>query len=340
MVFDQRTEQLIFRCRAISPGINDYFEEQRYLLETDTPDEITPQYLLEAALSLVLDLLEGIGITTKFTVDDLLDSSSDLETMFYIANKFDADNYYRMLKSFDAEQRSEYAAILENIDLPEDYFFELSHYFSELFPLDIGWEYIVRSTDYWFSGEPFVSHICNIQMKLDLTEEDSTPPVPEEELPIITRFLEVMTERDHKVRAYVAYILDRYRALLRKPVLMKMVRQYDKEKLHPDTIMLFSKWNMLTEEQKKEIGEPEFLQAHHLKDDHHIQHWERKDVDPSKISYETAVMIVISLILDQLPREEMMREIFRYQKLAPEHIFQFMLDLYQTTPWKELIGGA
>ena len=104
--------------------------------------------------------------------------------------------------------------------------------------------------------------------------------------------------------------------------------------------MLFSKWNVLTEEQKKEIGEPEFLQAHHLKDDHHIQHWERKDVDPSKISYETAVMIVISLILDQLPREEMMREIFRYQKLAPEHIFQFMLDLYQTTPWKELIGGA
>ena len=341
MVFDQRTEQLILRCRALSSGINDYFEEQRYLLETENPDEITPSYLLEAALSLVLDLLESIGITTKYTVDDLLDSSADLETMFYIASKFDADNYYRMLASFDAEQRSEYAATLENIDLPEDYFFELSSYFNDLFPLDIGWEYIVRGTDHWFSNSDFATHICNIQEKLELLEDDDTSTVPVEELPLVTRFLQVMSIREDKVKACVGYILEKFGGLLDKSKLNRMVKQYDKEKLHPDKILLFSKWNALTEEQKHQIGEPNFLKLHHLSDDHHIEHWEdlKKKKQLVPLLNETAVMIVISLILDDLPEEKMRKEIGRYRDIASPETFQFMWDLYRHVPWKTLLGS-
>lgn len=339
---DPYIEQLIFRCRAVSPGINDYFEEQRYITEVENIEEITPQYLLNTAITLVLDLLEEIGISSNFSVEELLDSSADLETMFYLAHKFDPDNYYRVLKSFDEQQLSEYNAMIENINLPEDYLFEIAAYFNELFPTDIAWEYINRGTEYWYSTDALVSHLVNIQLKMEINTDPNPIPIQEDELGMVQQFLAVMTEREQKVTAYVAYILDRFTGMLNKTKLMRLVKQYDKEKLHPDTILLFSKWNSLSKEEKERIGEPGFLQQHHLKDDHHIEHWEhlKKMNQLVELTNEVAVMIVISLILDELPEAKMKKELERYQGIASEQTYRFMWDLYRQVPWTALLGGT
>ena len=34
MQLDAYMDQLISRCRAVTPGINDYFEEQRYIRQS------------------------------------------------------------------------------------------------------------------------------------------------------------------------------------------------------------------------------------------------------------------------------------------------------------------
>lgn len=342
MQFDPYIEQLIFRCRAVSPGINDYFEEQRYITEVGEIEEITPQYLLNTAITLVLDLLEEIGIHSNFSVEELLDSSADLETMFYLAHKFDSDNYYRVLKSFDEQQLSEYNAMIENIDLPEDYLFEIAAYFNELFPTDIAWEYINRGTEYWYSTDDLVSHLVNIQLRMEMNTDPNPIPIQEDELSMVKQFLEVMTEREQKVTAYVTYILDQFTGMLNKTKLMRLVKQYDKEKLHPDTVLLFAKWNALSKEEKEKIGEPEFLQQHHLRDDHHIEHWEhlKKTHQLVGLTNEVAVMIVISLILDELPEKKMYEEIARYKDIASDLTYQFMIDLYQKIPWTELMGGT
>ncbi len=342
MQLDPYIEQLILRCRAVSPGINDYFEEQRYLTEVENVEEITPQYLLNTAITLVLDLLEEIGISSNFSVEELLDSSVDLETMFYLAYKFDSDNYYRVLKSFDEQQLSEYNAMIENIDLPEDYLFEIASYFNELFPTDIAWEYINRGTEYWYSTDALVSHLVNIQLKMEVNTDPNPIPIQEDQLNMVQKFLEVMCEREQKVTVYVNYILDHFTGLLNKTKLIRLVKQYDKEKLNPDTVLLFAKWNALSKEAKEKIGEPGFLQQHHLKDDHHIEHWEHlKETNRLvELTNEVAVMIVISLILDDLPEDKMKTELERYQDIAPKQTYQFMWDLYRNVPWITLMGGT
>lgn len=342
MQLDAYMDQLISRCRAVTPGINDYFEEQRYITEVENIEEITPQYLLNTAITLVLEYLEEIGIDSNFSAEELLDSSVDLETMFYLAHKFDADNYYRMLKSFDEQQLAEYNAMIENIDLPEDYLFEIAAYFNNLFPVDIAWEYINRGTEFWFSTDALVSHLVNIQMRLEVNTDPNPIPIQENELDLVKRFLEVMTEREQKVTAYVNYILDYFGNVLNRSKLLKLVKQYDKEKLHPDTILLFSKWNALSSEEKEKIGEPDFLQQHHLKDDHHIEHWEdlKKKNQLVPLTPEVAVMIVISLILDQLPEAKMKQELKRYEEIADVTTYKFMWTLWDKIPWTELLGGS
>lgn len=342
MQFDPHTERLISRCRAVSPGINDYFEEQRYIAEVENIEEITPQYLLNTAISLVLDLLEEIGIDSNFSVEELLDSSVDLETMFYLAHKFDSDNYYRVLKSFDEHQLAEYNAMIENINLPEDYLFEIAAYFNELFPTDIGWEYINRGTEYWFSTDRLVGHLVGIQSKLEVNQDPNPIPIQEEDLPMVQEFLRVMMEREEKVTAYASYICEKFSGMVDRSKLNGMIRRYDKEKLHPDTILLFAKWNALPKEEKEKIGEPEFLKNHHLHDDHHIEHWEQlqKEHRLVPMSHETAVMVVISLILDDLPDPKMRQELERYKTIADEVTYQFMWDLYQQVPWHQLMGGS
>ena len=338
MVSDTYSAQLIARCRALSPGIDEYFAEERYRSELDPEDEVTPQYLLDAAISLVMDRLRDMGIESNLSVGELLDSSYDLETMFYLASKFDADNYMRVLKCFDEQQMFEYSSMLENIDLAEDYLYDISDFFNQLMPTDVGWEYISRSTDRWCSTDEFVTHIAQIQMKVEVNKDPIKITIEDDQLEIVKRFLEVMSERDQKVRAYVAYIFDRFRGMLNREKLMRMVKKYDKEKLHPDKIILFAKWNAMTKEQKDSLGAiPQFLDEHHHHDNHHIEYWEA-DKGKHEITAEIAVMIVISLILDNLPASKLFKELSRYENIASEQMLMFMHTLCKEVPWKQLTG--
>lgn len=338
MILDAYSNQLIARCRALSPGIDAYFSEERYREELDPEDEITPQYLVDAAISLVMDKLRDIGIISNFSVGEILDNAFDMEVMFYLASKFDANNYYNLLSCFDDKEMSEYTAMLENISYPEDYLFDLSDYFNQLFPLDVGWEYISRSTDRWGSTMDFVTHIANIQLKIEVNRDSVKAPVGDTDVAIVKRFIEVMDERDKKVKIYVDYLLEKYGKYLNADKLRNMVRKYDREKLESDKILLFAKWNALPEEEKLRIGTPTFLNNHHLHTNHHIEYWEtHKGID---LTPEIAVMIVISLVLDNLPASKMNEELRRYQPIATLPVYGFMMTIAFDTKWKELVGEA
>lgn len=337
MQLDPGTEQLISRCRAVAPEINDFFEEQRYIADVENIEEITPQYLLNTAVGLVQDQLESEGIYSNYSTEEILGSPIDLETMFYLAAKFDYNNYYRTLKSFDAQLLSEYNAMIENVNLPEDYLFEIAAFFNDLFPLDIGWEYINRGTDHWYSTDALIPHLVNIHKRIELNEDPTPVPIQEDQLDMIQKFLQVMIERENRVSLYVQYIQDKWH-ILDKSKLAKLVKAYDKDKLHPDKVLLFAKWNMLDEETKEEMGEPSFIKQHHLDNSHHIEHWEHH-ANSGELTHEIAVMIVISLVLDDLDKPKFLKELSRYEHIASADVLAFMHDLYEHVPWAQLTGG-
>lgn len=320
---DPMSITVVSRCCAASENIRDYFLEERYLLSLDQNEEANQQMLSITAIDLMLDELSDIGIETSFTAEDILQSEIDKQVMFYLRNKLDKDNLYNTIKSFNDNVYSEFCAVIENCQLAEDLLIELAEFMNATIPTDIPWDMIVRSTEYWFSTENFTKHISALQAKVDLHVDRNTSPIDDTNINEIKEFMNRMRQRDAMVRKLVSYIIKRT-PNLDVPKLMKHVDKYDKDKLKPDVLPLFAKYNAEHPDE-----EPPYLKHHHENVYHHLEYWQKRSEEyeylelkgPYGPSLEECVMIVVSLMLDGLSKDQMLKELNKFEP----HVMQDQL---------------
>lgn len=320
---------IVKRCCASSDNIRDYFLEERYLIDMDQNDMVTPQLLSVSAVDLVLDELSEIGIETNFRAEDLLLSPIDLNTMFALRSKLDKDNFYRCVKSMTPETYSAFCGVVENVQIAEDLLIEISDFMTAVFPVDTSWEIVQRSIEYWYSTKNFSKHVSAILSKVDVHTDPNTTPLDDDNIVEISQFLEVMKERDNKVKILSDYILKHVFSIDGNR-LLEYIKNYDRDKLNPDLISKFAHYNV-----EKTEEEPDFVKQHHENAQHHLEYWKKKDDEYERLelkgpfgpNLEQAIMIVISLVLDDLYGEELYKKMEEFKPYVMNNVWIFMENL-------------
>ena len=316
---------IVKRCCTASDNIRDYFLDERYLIDIDQNDMVTPQMLSVTAVDLLLDELSEIGIDSNFRAEELLLSPIDLDTLFELRSKFDKDNFYRFLKSLKPEVYSEFCGTVENVHIPEDLLIEISDFMTAILPHDSSWEIINRSLEYWFSTGNFGKHISAIQSKVDIHSDPNTTSITDDNIEEVMSFLETMKERDAKVKVIVNYITSHVFGL-DATKLNDFVKDYDRDKLNPDVLSKFAHYNVTHPEE-----EPDFLVHHHETVYHHLEYWKKMDETYEELeckgpygpNKEQIIMIVVSLILDGFFKETLMRELTKFKMYMMQDMWQF-----------------
>ena len=337
---DPMSINIVSRCCAASDNIRDFFLEERYLLSMDQNEEANEQVLSVTAVELVLDELSDIGVETSFTPEDILQSEIDKQVMFYLRKKLDKDNLYATIKSFNDEVYSEFCGVVENCQLAEDLFIELAEFMSATIPTDIPWEMIKRSTEYWFSTENFTKHISAIQAKVDLHVDRNASAVDDNNIDIIKEFMNRMMQRDQMLRKLISHIIRRTTDL-DTTKLMRLVDKYDKDKLKPDVLPLFAKYNAEHPDE-----EPPYLHHHHESVYHHLEYWQKRTEEyeylelkgPYGPSREECVMIVVSFMLDGMTKDQMLKEVNKFEPHVMQDQLHFMKILADIDYEKVLKG--
>ena len=327
---------IVKRCCDASPAIYDYFIEERYLVEVEQNDSLTPDLLAVIAINLVLDELSNIGIETNTTAEDMTSSPFDLDVMFYLRDRLDKDNLYKFFKSLPEGKYSDLCGIIENCTIAEDLLFELVEFTTNVLPTDDGWDCISRVVDNWCSTEAFSKHVIAIQSKIDIRDEVNKSFITDANLQQVTQFLKRMKQRSEIVKHLIRYIV--MRRQVNRDILDHYVARYDKDKLRPEMLPLFAQYNAEHPDE-----EPPFLKEHHLTISHHYEYWDYRFENKDKVggfvppTDEESCMIFVSLLLDGFRDKELADQIARFKKFGG-NCYNFMSSLL-SEDWDAILRG-
>jgi len=334
-------QEVVDRARQLSSDINEYFEEQKYKLFTDEyqMEEISDRYLMNVAIELVISELKDMGIESDLTVDDIIEDHSQLETLFALRTKFDSDNLYQLLQALSTKSFAEFQSVYESIELPEDLLLELAPWLADKFQSDPQWSLIFYAPNQWYSTNYFGEHLTGVMTMLLDKADLNRAVVDDSNIESVNRFLKLMEIRANKVRAWVDVLFTKIEGL-DKAKLDDYIENYDIQKLNNDQLPLFAAYNDLKPEK-----EPEFLIQHHLSVNHHVEYWvdkwkSHKEYDaPMPIySKEIAVMLVLSLVLDELPGAIMRKKIAPLKDIVSDELYSFT-EALTTIDYEKLMKG-
>lgn len=327
---------IVRRCCDASTAINDYFLEERYVVEVDQNELLTPNFLSILALNLLLDEVADIGIETDNTAEDLLVSPFDIDVLFYYREKLDKDNLYSFLKSLSEYKYSEFCGVIENCTTAEDMLIEMTDFMNNTIPTDAGWDFISKSLESWCSTEAFAKHINAIQSKIDIHADKNKTYITDDNVMQVANFLKKMKQRAEKIKRVIMWIEARHQ--VDKTVLSGMLNTYDKDKLRPDLLPLFAEYDATHPEK-----EPQYLKDHHLTIYHHYEYWEWRYENKDKVggfippTKEEYCMILGSLVLDGLRGEAMGKEVKKFEKFGGEG-YKLISSIY-AEDWDAVLRG-
>ena len=302
---DFSSSQIVQSCMDVSPNIKDYFDEERYLAEVDQPESLTPHLVEIMAVNLLLDELAQIGLETNQTAEEIAEYPTELNTVLDMRTAFDAEKFYQLLKAMTEEQFSEFKAVIEECANSGDFLFEITDYCYAHFSTDERWENIHASAEHWWwSTDNFAKHINALIEKVERNSDPNKAVVDDGNVSDIASFLLKFTQRKDQVKHFADYIVNSDSWHLNVPLLVEMVENYDKVKLSPDLLPKFADYDAHKSDYEKE---PDFVTHHHYTTNHHLEYW--KSIDDRHLQREDLVMIIASLFLDKLSKEDIVKQV-------------------------------
>lgn len=131
---DSYSGEVIRKAMALSPEIDEYVTTQQYLRET-TEENLSPAWLRNKVLTIVLDQLVDRGILFNITESVALDDPLAVQAILFLRTKFDQDYLYEMFRS-----HQDIVDYVREIMDDEDCIEDIINYYYRLFYLDDGWK--------------------------------------------------------------------------------------------------------------------------------------------------------------------------------------------------------
>lgn len=164
---DRYSQEVINTARTISIEVDNYLVEQRYLLETPE-DNLTPHWIRNRVLRILIDELDDIGIFFNRETDDLVDDVIMHQAIFYLTTKFDPDKLFDAIRS-----NLELVDAIREVSGGSDAITSVIELMHTRYPLDEGWEYLFERGVVIGSNDVFNELMNSIFERIDSYGEPS-----------------------------------------------------------------------------------------------------------------------------------------------------------------------
>lgn len=131
---DSYSGEVIRKAMALSPEIDEYVTTQQYLRET-TEENLSPAWLRNKVLTIVLEQLGDRGIDFNITESVALDDPLAVQALLFLRTKFDQDFLYDLFRS-----HQDVADYVREVMDDTDCIVDIIEYCYRLFYLDDGWK--------------------------------------------------------------------------------------------------------------------------------------------------------------------------------------------------------
>lgn len=164
---DRYSQEVINTARTISTEVNNYLVEQRYFFETPE-DNLSPLWIRNRVLLILIDELSEIGIFFNRESDDLVDDVIMHQAIFFLTNKFNPDKLFDVIKD-----NVELVDLLREACGGSDAVTQVIEVMHNTYPLDEGWEYLYNRGVVIGSDEVFNTLMESIFERIDSYGEPS-----------------------------------------------------------------------------------------------------------------------------------------------------------------------
>lgn len=288
---DLTPQRQLADLRSASENVADYLDREifRDTFEDENVIDYTIEDILQECYAIVLQELVELGI--KFTCDesDLLQDWYTAHTLYSLRYFFDANNFREFLVA-----NTEDITLLQNIldsDESEDVFQQCVDVLYQQHPDDL----YLKDIDYLsrdiYSSYRFKDHIkAIIEVIISNGENIIIPDVARakryiEKTQILRKLANETSERIMSKLDDITW---------NKALVDKILRDYDLDKISPETIKIYSAIDLDEVSPYLEKTKEKKLDEHHKRSLHHIEYWLDEDKDPRPTPEKEHLLVMVA----------------------------------------------
>lgn len=293
--------------RDISPTVDDYLERELYKLdyaqEGELVDTYSPKDILGTCYAIILDELRYIGVNFALDSNDLI---QDIYTCgyVYLVRKFvDRPYFAKLLQATDTkeavakyldtdDQKLNLLEDLVNIVNIKAHDYELSEM-----------SYILQNT---YTTQAFADYIKSI-----LTSMEEPDAIILKDVSLEERYTKHIANLRHLAYRYTHTAIDLLNLHTQVDMnkISKLLRDYDRDKILPDTIAIYSIIDKDNVPVNMYATKKKYMDIHHNNSPHHVEYWLTDSPTKQRFTIDNLILLVVHHIEPNTSSEEFKEEV-------------------------------
>lgn len=301
--------------RDISPTVDDYLARELYKLDYAEDGELVDTYsakdILGTCYSIILDELRGIGVHIAMDTDTLIQDIYTCGYVYLIRKFVDKPYFAKLLQATDTkEEVSKYLDTEDQkLNLLEDLvnIINIKAHDYELSEMS----YILQNT---YTTQSFVEYIKNIVSAIEDPDAIIVRDVSLEEK--YTKHTATLRHLAYRY-TYIAIDLLNLHDQVDMDKIAKLLRDYDRDKILPDTIAIYSIIDKDDVPANLQATKKKYMDIHHNNSPHHAEYWLTYNSTKQRFTLDNLILLVVHHIEPNTSPEEFKEEVDKMlQKLS------------------------
>lgn len=293
--------------RDISPIVDDYLARELYKLDYAEDGELVDTYsakdILGLCYSIVIDELRSIGVHIAMDTDTLIQDIYTCGYVYLIRKFVDKPYFAKLLQATDTKEAvSKYLDTEDQkLNLLEDLvnIINIKAHDYELSEMS----YILQNT---YTTQSFVEYIKNIVSAIEDPDAIIVQDVSIEE-----KYTKRIATLRHLAYRYTHIAIDllNLHDQVDMDKIAKLLRDYDRDKILPDTIAIYSIIDKDDVPTNLYATKKKYMDIHHSNSPHHAEYWLTDNSTKQRFTLDNLILLVVHHIEPNTSPEEFKEEV-------------------------------
>ena len=293
--------------RDISPTVDDYLARELYKLDYAEDGELVDTYsakdILGLCYSIIIDELRSIGVHIAMDTDTLIQDIYTCGYVYLIRKFVDKPYFAKLLQATDTKEAvSKYLDTEDQkLNLLEDLvnIINIKAHDYELSEMS----YILQNT---YTTQSFVEYIKNIVSAIEDPDAIIVQDVSIEE-----KYTKRIATLRHLAYRYTHITIDllNLHDQVDMDKIAKLLRDYDRDKILPDTIAIYSIIDKDDVPTNLHATKTKYMGIHHSNSPHHAEYWLTDNLTKQRFTLDNLILLVVHHIEPDTSPEEFKEEV-------------------------------
>lgn len=293
--------------RDISPTVDDYLARELYKLDYAEDGELVDTYsakdILGLCYSIIIDELRSIGVHIAMDTDTLIQDIYTCGYVYLIRKFVDKPYFAKLLQATDTKEAvSKYLDTEDQkLNLLEDLvnIINIKAHDYELSEMS----YILQNT---YTTQAFVEYIKNIVSAIEDPDAIIVQDVSIEE-----KYTKRIATLRHLAYRYTHIAIDllNLHDQVDMDKIAKLLRDYDRDKILPDTIAIYSIIDKDDVPTNLHATKKKYMDIHHSNSPHHAEYWLTDNSTKQRFTLDNLILLVVHHIEPNTSPEEFKEEV-------------------------------